>query len=255
MENDFNQPLKSFLLLALFLIILATAAFFLLITILHNLIVREIIILILMMIIFVFGILLIIASISAAIIYHTSHIDKRLVFLAKWTFDFLMPLFIYFSTVFQSYNSRILLFYIRMNNIIVKSHNLKYAPEDILILLPHCLQYAGCAYKVTNFIDNCHKCYRCNIGNIKELAETYKLSVEIVTGGAAARSAVLKVKPKLIIAIACERDLASGIADIRFIPVIGILNKRPNGPCYNTGIDIEELSEIVASVISRCAHK
>ena len=40
--------------------------------------------------------------------------------------------------------------------------------------------------------------------------------------------------------MACERDLTSGIADVGNIPVIGIINDRPNGPCYNTVVDINE---------------
>ena len=48
-----------------------------------------------------------------------------------------------------------------------------------------------------------------------------------------------KKKPEIIIGVACERDLTSGIQDSYPIPVFGILNKRPFGPCYDTDVDLD----------------
>ena len=43
-----------------------------------------------------------------------------------------------------------------------------------------------------------------------------------------------------VVAVACERDLASGIRDIRpSIVVVGIPNVRREGPCRNTEVDVE----------------
>jgi hypothetical protein len=50
------------------------------------------------------------------------------------------------------------------------------------------------------------------------------------------------MRPQAIIAVACERDLVSGLQDVApKIPVFAIPNKRPEGPCKNTFINIEEL--------------
>jgi hypothetical protein len=43
--------------------------------------------------------------------------------------------------------------------------------------------------------------------------------------------------------VACERDLTSGIQDAYTLPVIGILNERPFGPCFNTSVDISKVAE------------
>jgi len=43
----------------------------------------------------------------------------------------------------------------------------------------------------------------------------------------------------VIVAVACERDLTSGIQDTYPIPVFGIFNRRPFGPCYDTDVDLE----------------
>ncbi len=60
-------------------------------------------------------------------------------------------------------------------------------------------------------------------------------------GGTVARKIIRETKPRAIVAVACERDLVNGIQDIApRIPVIGIPNSRPVGPCKNTGLDIAE---------------
>ncbi len=60
-------------------------------------------------------------------------------------------------------------------------------------------------------------------------------------GGEVARRIVNKTEPNAIVAIACERDLLSGIRDIApRIPVIGISNIRPSGPCKDTTVDVDE---------------
>ena len=56
---------------------------------------------------------------------------------------------------------------------------------------------------------------------------------------------IIENKPKAVIAVACERDLTSGIQDMKHIPVLGIFNKRPNGPCVDTFIDIHEVEDAI----------
>ena len=50
-------------------------------------------------------------------------------------------------------------------------------------------------------------------------------------------------RPRIIIAVACERDLSSGIQDSYPMPVFGITNRRPYGPCYDTDVDLERVEE------------
>jgi hypothetical protein len=88
-------------------------------------------------------------------------------------------------------------------------------------------------------VKNCKACGKCKIRNLVELSEKYSVSMSVATGGTLARKIVVDKKPQLIIGVACERDLTSGIQDTYPIPVFGILNKRPNGPCYDTDVDLE----------------
>ena len=75
------------------------------------------------------------------------------------------------------------------------------------------------------------------------LADEMGFHFFIVTGGTLARQTVKKIRPKAVMAIACERDLTSGIQDVYPLPAVGVLNIRPNGPCFNTHVDIEQVRE------------
>ncbi|WP_026893911.1 DUF116 domain-containing protein [Clostridiisalibacter paucivorans] len=134
---------------------------------------------------------------------------------------------------------------IQINNLIVNSKDIKVRKEDILILLPHCLQNAQCDIKVTNDINNCKMCGKCNIKDMLDLVDKYKVKVVVATGGTLARQWIKRYKPKAIIAVACERDLISGVTDVKSIPVKGIFNERPNGPCFNTKVDMKKIEEAI----------
>ena len=63
----------------------------------------------------------------------------------------------------------------------------------------------------------------------------------VATGGSIARRLVLERRPKCLVAVACERDLTSGIQDVAPMPVLGIFNSRPFGPCIDTAVAIPEV--------------
>lgn len=67
----------------------------------------------------------------------------------------------------------------------------------------------------------------------------------VATGGTLARQIVKQIRPKAIVAVACERDLTSGIQDVFPLPVVGVLNERPFGPCFNTRVDIKRVEAAV----------
>jgi len=67
----------------------------------------------------------------------------------------------------------------------------------------------------------------------------------VATGGTLARQMVKQIRPKAIVAVACERDLTSGIQDVFPLPVVGVLNERPFGPCFNTRVDIKRVEAAV----------
>ena len=139
--------------------------------------------------------------------------------------------------------------FVAMNNSLVVSQKLTVLPDRVLILLPHCLQLADCDIKVTGGIEKCARCGRCDIRGLAELAEKYRIDISVATGGTLARKIIVEKRPKLVIAVACERDLTSGIKDCYPLPVIGIFNERPNGPCVDTLVDVAKIEQALLSVL------
>jgi len=181
--------------------------------------------------------------------YRSKSINTLLIWPVKIGLKFLLPFTVFLSGFFKGNKDEIRKLYIEVNNILVESENRKYRPKHVLVLLPHCLQDSGCEYKITNDMGNCRKCGRCCIGDIIEAAEGKGVKIRTVTGGTAARAVVNSIRPRIILSVACERDLMSGIADVMDIPVIGITNERPNGPCNNTRVDVEVLKKKLEGIL------
>lgn len=139
--------------------------------------------------------------------------------------------------------------FIAMNNSLVISQRQKVRPDRLLVLLPHCIQLFDCEIKVTGDIHKCVQCGRCDIKGLVEIGRKYKIDISVATGGTLARKVIVEKRPKLVLAVACERDLTSGIKDCYPLPVIGILNDRPFGPCFNTTVDTAKIDEALSRVI------
>ena len=135
--------------------------------------------------------------------------------------------------------------FIKINNAYIYSNKYNFNSEDLIILIPHCIQNHNCKLKVTNDIDNCKKCGLCKVKELQELQEKYNTKIFVATGGTLARKIIIDNRPKAVIAVACERDLTSGVKDVKGIPVLGVFNSRPNGPCVDTNINIKEVEEAV----------
>ncbi|MCK9323399.1 MAG: DUF116 domain-containing protein [Candidatus Methanomethylophilaceae archaeon] len=134
---------------------------------------------------------------------------------------------------------------LKSNNLCVGKLGLKVLARDALLLLPHCIQYSECPYRIAIHMENCTRCGGCVMGKILELRDKIGFQMIIAPGGGFARRAIEKLCPKFIIASACEHDLASGIMDIKGIPIWGILISRPNGPCIDTCLDFAEIDSAV----------
>ena len=102
---------------------------------------------------------------------------------------------------------------------------------------------------MTTDVYNCKQCGRCQVGSLLEIANQYGCHFLVVTGGTLARLKIKELRPRAIVAIACERDLVSGMADVFPIPVIGVLNERPCGPCCNTRVNTEDIRLVVERLL------
>lgn len=163
----------------------------------------------------------------------------------KGVIDFLFPVSLFIGKLLGIEKDKIKGSYVNVCNQVVRTKKFDLEPEEILILTPHCLQNASCPHKITINIENCKECGRCPIGDLLKIKKETGVQLVVATGGTLARKAIIEKRPKAIVAVACERDLTSGIQDVKQIPVIGVLNQRPNGPCYNTQLDLEKVKEAI----------
>jgi uncharacterized protein len=123
--------------------------------------------------------------------------------------------------------------FIKVHNYIMTTRADRLNPDRLLVLLPRCLGKEA-------------------RGEIMSRAKEYDMHIVTAGGGEEARKAIGQYRPTLILAVACERDLLSGIKDVtERVPVLAIPNRRPEGPCKNTCLQIEKFEEILNFVKAR----
>ncbi|TET68337.1 MAG: DUF116 domain-containing protein [Candidatus Zixiibacteriota bacterium] len=144
--------------------------------------------------------------------------------------------------------------FVGVNNSLVKASRKRLQRGKVLILLSQCLQNFDCPHRVTATHLNCKRCGKCQLGEIITLKEKYEAELAVATGGTLARKIIVDTRPSAIVAVACERDLTSGIQDAYPVPVLGVLNRRPYGPCYNTEIDLDRLETAVEFMSNGCGN-
>lgn len=164
----------------------------------------------------------------------------------------LYPILIVIGNTLNIPKNEIRKVYIRLNNDYIYSNRYNMNSDDILILIPHCIQKSECKLKITTDVRNCKSCGLCNVADLLKLQNKYNVNVFIATGGTLARKKIKEVRPKAVVAVACERDLTAGVQDINKIPVLGVFNQRPNGPCVDTKIDIKEVENAIKFFIGEC---
>ncbi len=161
------------------------------------------------------------------------------------TIRLFLPLMTLIGKLFGISKNKIRSSFIRVNNDLVLSEARTFKPEEMLMLMPHCLQNSRCKLRLTYNVRNCKRCGKCSIAGLLELSDKYHIHLAVATGGTIARRIVVERRPKIILAVACQRDLASGIQDTYPLPVYGILNLRPHGPCLDTLVPLDHLEAAI----------
>lgn len=144
--------------------------------------------------------------------------------------------------------------FVKFNNDRVIKKILKDKTIDksrVIILLPHCLQNYNCTYRITTEIENCKKCGICVIGDLKKIKEDYGVDVKVATGGTLARKYIKDIRAKMVVAVACKRDLMSGICDAFPVNVYGVFNQINDEPCINTTVSVDKIREFLDKILVR----
>lgn len=163
--------------------------------------------------------------------------------LALWSFEILFFVALKLGSLLRLSEEAVARAYLTLNNRLVALEKLVLEPEELLLVIPHCLQWSGCPYKLDLSTEGCRECGRCQVGALRKLAQSYGVALAFATGGTLARRAIENYRPRSVIAVACEGDLWRGTTQLRGKPVYGVLNQRPQGPCADTCVPLEEIKK------------
>jgi len=186
------------------------------------------------------------------LVYLTCFLERNFLiakFAVRIFIQILFPTTIFFGKLIGISKEKIRESFVHVNNAFLKAMKKKFKAKDVLILLPHCLQNTECNIRITVDIRNCQACGRCDICELLKIADRYNVAIAIATGGTLARKIIVENRPKLIVAVACDRDLVEGLREVFPIPVYGVINLRPEGPCCNTRVEVEKIDHVLGQIL------
>ncbi len=134
---------------------------------------------------------------------------------------------------------------IALNNLSVRLRRTRCKPGELLVLFSRCLQRSACERKLDETVAACARCGKCPVKDFLDLADKYGIQVFMATGGRQAAARVKVRGVKAIVAVACEKELRSGI--FASLPKAVLARKiawRVEA-CKDTTIRMEEVEEAV----------
>jgi hypothetical protein len=104
---------------------------------------------------------------------------------------------------------------------------------ELLVLIPRCLSKQA-------------------LDGVLEIAGRYEVPVFVATRGQLARRVIRERRPRAVVAVACERDMMTGLRDVAGkLPVLGLTMQLPNGPCRDATIDLGQMEQWVQGLVGR----
>jgi len=193
----------------------------------------------------IIGLLLLSMIFTVMLLWYDYPIPKASKRIIEVSITTVYPVMLFLGKLLKYDKNTIRRAFTELNNKLIFSNVYRLEGNNILILTPHCIQKSFCPHKITTDIKNCKRCGKCNVDNLIGLEEKYGVNFRVMTGGTLARKTIKDLRPKAIVAIACERDLISGLQDVKKLPIIAVINKRPEGPCVNTSVDLDEVERAI----------
>lgn len=188
---------------------------------------------------------------TVILLWHDQPVPRFTKRLLELSFTIIYPIMLVLGPLLKYNKNAIRGVFAELNNKLIFSNEYSIEGSNILILTPHCIQKSFCPYKITTNIENCRRCGKCDVNQLIELQDQFGVNFRVVTGGTLARKIIKDLRPKAIVAIACERDLISGLQDIKKLPIIAVTNKRPEGPCVNTSVDADQVKIAIKHFLSK----
>jgi uncharacterized protein len=120
---------------------------------------------------------------------------------------------------------------VKVYNALAVARGRKVGQGELLLLIPRCLS------KVT-------------LDGVLGIAGKYGVPVFVATRGQLARRVIRERRPRAVVAVACERDMVSGLHDVAGkIPVLGLTMTLPSGPCKDASLDLAQLEQWVRAYV------
>ncbi|MGH7656713.1 MAG: DUF116 domain-containing protein, partial [Gemmatimonadales bacterium] len=121
---------------------------------------------------------------------------------------------------------------VKVYNALALERGRKVGKGELLLLIPRCLS-------------------KQSLDGVLAIAGKYEVPVFVATRGQLARRVIRERRPRAVVAVACERDMVSGLHDVAGkIPVLGLTMTLPSGPCKDAGLDLDRLEEWVKASLA-----
>jgi hypothetical protein len=121
---------------------------------------------------------------------------------------------------------------VKVYNALALLRGRKVGRGELLLLIPRCLS------KET-------------LDGVLGIAGKYGVPVFVATRGQLARRVIRERRPRAVVAVACERDMVSGLHDVAGkIPVLGLTMTLPAGPCKDAMLNLGKLEEWVKAYVA-----
>ncbi len=135
--------------------------------------------------------------------------------------------------------------FIEYNNERVREQFVGRRPNSFLFLLPFCIQHSSCPHRISWDITNCRLCGKCAVKDVREMCDAAGIDVKVSVRAIFATWFVWEIKPELTLAVACPDELLSGILRAAPLACYAIVNEQPEGYCFNTTVDVDEVKRSI----------
>jgi uncharacterized protein len=120
---------------------------------------------------------------------------------------------------------------VKVYNTLALLRGRKVGKGELLLLIPRCLS-------------------KDTLDGVLGIAGKYGVPVFVATRGQLARRVIRERRPRAVVAVACERDMVSGLHDVAGkIPVLGLTMTLPSGPCKDAVLNLGKLEEWVKAYV------
>lgn len=120
---------------------------------------------------------------------------------------------------------------VKVYNSLALSRVRQVGPGELLLLIPRCLS-------------------RETLDRVLSQAGAHGVPVFVATRGQLARRVIRERRPRAVVAVACERDMVTGLHDVAGkVPVLGLTMTLPAGPCKDAVLDHDTLEKYLRAFV------